>query len=43
LLRVATAEALKFERHAHMRVADTGHRAPTTSRVVKTAARGQRT
>ena len=27
LLRVATAEALKFERHAHMRVPDTGHRA----------------
>jgi excisionase family DNA binding protein len=44
LLRVATAEALKFERHAHMRVADTGHHASAaTRRVDKTAVRGQRT
>jgi len=43
LLRVATAEALKFERHAHMRVPDTGHRAQPAPRADKTAVRGQRT
>ena len=41
LLRVATAEALKFERHAHMRVPDTGHRAPI-ARADKTAVAGRR-
>ena len=42
LLRVATAEALKFERHAHMRVPDTGHRALGAS-ADKTAVAGRRT
>jgi len=43
LLRVATAEALKFERHAHMRVPDTGHGVASTPRAAKTAVGGRRT
>ena len=44
LLRVATAEALKFERHAHMRVPNAAqHRAPTMQRAEKVAVRGGRT